>query len=108
MPFSDSSPSSDQPLIQAILEPLLDDFQFWFREAQTLLASPAAECLDHDQRTTILNEIEQAQQEVATARTLLLATDGKAGVDTTMVGQWHKLVSRCWGVARQVRQHDAG
>lgn len=94
---------SDQALVQTVLEPLLDDFQYWFHEASTLLTSPTADTLAPEQRYPLLEQVKAAQKEVAIARTLLLATGGQAGVDTAIVGSWHQLVSQCWQVARYLR-----
>ena len=94
----------EQPLVQTLLEPLLNDFQHWFSESTTLLTSPGANCVAVEQRQELIEQIKTAQQEVATARTLLLTTDGQAGVETSIVMGWHQLVLQCWQVARQIRQ----
>ncbi len=107
MPFNDDVNQPEQPLAQAILEPLLDDFQYWFSESQQLLTSDRANCLVPEDRAQLLDRLTQAQQEVATARTLLLATAGQAGVETAVVGQWHQLVGRCWRAARSIRQSES-
>ncbi|MEL6398170.1 MAG: DUF2605 domain-containing protein [Cyanobacteria bacterium P01_D01_bin.115] len=101
----DSSHPPEQPLVQTVLEPLLEDFEYWFGETLVLLASVPAQCLEPDERAALTTQLMTAQQEVATAKTLLLATDGQAGVDIAIVGQWHRLVSRCWQTSRYVRQH---
>lgn len=94
-------------MVQTVLEPLLDDFQYWFSEAEALLASPKAEALATGEKEALAAQLTAAQKEVATARTLLLATEGQAGVDTAVVMGWHQLVARCWQVARQLRQADS-
>lgn len=104
----ESSHQPDQPLVQSILEPLLDDFQYWFGEAETLLNSPEANCLDERDRQQLAAQLHTAKQEVATARTLMLATAGNAGVDVAVVSQWHQLVSKCWQTARYIRHHHTG
>ncbi|MEM9005820.1 MAG: DUF2605 domain-containing protein [Cyanobacteria bacterium P01_F01_bin.86] len=96
----------DKPLVQVLLEPLLNDFQNWFQEYKTLLTSSQAGCLAASQRHELVEQIEHAQQEVSTARTLLLTTDGQAGVETSMVMSWHQLVLQCWQTARQIRQSN--
>jgi hypothetical protein len=105
--FPQESPNqSDQTLVQSILEPLLDDFQYWFGETQALLDSPRADCLDDADRAELAKQLDNAKQEVSTARTLMLATEGNAGVDVAVVGQWHQLVNKCWKTSRYVRQHS--
>jgi hypothetical protein len=106
MSSQNSSDPSDQPLVQTILEPLLDDFQYWFGEAETLLDSPKADCLAPTDRAAFADELQTAKQEVSTAKTLILATGGNAGVDTALVGQWHKLVNKYWQTARYIRQQS--
>ncbi|MGD1943411.1 MAG: DUF2605 domain-containing protein [Leptolyngbyaceae cyanobacterium] len=102
----DSPHPPEQPLVQTVLEPLLDDFQYWFGETLVLLASPPAQCLESHDRQALAAQLTTAQQAVATAKALLLATEGQAGVDIAVVGQWHQLVSRCWQTSRYVRQHS--
>lgn len=100
------SDASDPSLVQVVLEPLLDDFQYWFEQTRSLLTSPQADCLAEAECQALTSQIEMAQKEVATARTLLAATEGKAGVETSVVLGWHQLVARGWQVARFVRQHQ--
>jgi hypothetical protein len=103
--FSEDAPQpADQPLVQTILEPLLDDFLYWFDETESLLASIEAECLVDSESHALIEEIKAARQEVVTTKTLMLATGGDAGVEVAVVGRWHQLVSKCWRTARQVRQ----
>lgn len=108
MSFSAPNNPPEQPLVQAILEPLLEDFQFWFTSAQTLLNSDKAAYLAEDDRKALLQELADAQQEVATAKTLMLATEGNAGVEVSVVGRWHQLVNKCWQTSRYIRQQAAG
>ena len=103
--YSSEPPGNpDAPLLQSVLEPLLDDFQYWFSESKILLNSPKADCLNAEQRKSLINQIETALQEVATARILLLTTDGQAGVETSLVMSWHQQVLQCWQAAQQIRQ----
>lgn len=96
----------DQSLMQDVLEPLLEDFQYWFSEAKALLDSPKASCLVIEQRQTLIEQISAAQQEVSAVSTLLKATGGQAGVDMPVVMHWHQLVGQCWQVSRQIRLAD--
>lgn len=106
--FPEPSDIPDQSLMKAILEPLLDDFQYWFSEAKALLASPKADCLVAEQRKTLMERIGTAQKEVSAARILFAATDGQAGVDMAMVMNWHQLVSQYWRVSSHIRQINQG
>ncbi len=106
MSATEPSNQPELPLMQAVLEPLLEDFQYWFGKTQTLLTSPKADCLAASDRQTFIQEVEEAQRAVVTAKTLLLATDGHAGVDMAVVGQWHQLVHKCWKTSRYIRQQN--
>jgi len=108
MSFPGSANQPDKPLVQEILEPLLDDFNYWFDETASLLQSPKADCLAEGDRQRLTHELDEAQQAVATARSLLLATAGQVGVDMAVVGQWHRLVSQCWQTSRYIRQQNPG
>ncbi|MEM1311613.1 MAG: DUF2605 domain-containing protein [Cyanobacteria bacterium P01_C01_bin.70] len=97
----------EKPLVQTILEPLLDDFQYWFSETKRLLNSPKAECLAASDRQALVEELNEAEQSVGTAKTLMLATGGKAGVELSVVTHWHQLVAKCWQTSRYIRQQNA-
>lgn len=103
--FSRENFNQPQPsILQEVLEPLLDDFRYWFSETKDLLNSPKADCLPFDERQHLLDEINISQEQVTTAKTLLLATNGNAGVDTALVAQWHQLVNKCWQTSRRIRE----
>jgi hypothetical protein len=95
---------SDSDLLKQLLSPLLDDFEYWFERSHTLLASGPTLGTAPDVQADLLGRVEQAQQAVVAARSLLNVTDGQAGVDTQVLLQWHKLVTECWQVARLHRQ----
>jgi hypothetical protein len=97
---------SDPDLLKVILEPLLEDFQYWFGRSQTLLESTQVDFLDAADQADLLHRIQVAQQEVSTSKLLLDATDGKAGVDTAVMAQWHRLVHECWQVSMRLKKPD--
>ncbi|MEM6837170.1 MAG: DUF2605 domain-containing protein [Cyanobacteria bacterium P01_C01_bin.120] len=103
----DSADRPEKPVVQAILEPLLDDFQYWFGETKQLLNSPKADCLAKRDRQDLVEELTEAEQSVGTAKTLMLATGGKAGVELSVVTQWHQLVAKCWQTSRYIRQQNS-
>lgn len=98
-----SSNSSEPELLKALLEPLLDDFQYWFGRSRTLLESNEITFLGPDGQADLLERVTQAQQEVSTAQMLLKATDGKVGVETAVLMPWHRLVAECWNVSMRFR-----
>jgi Protein of unknown function (DUF2605) len=94
-------PESD--LLKAVLEPLLDDFLYWFGRSQTLLETESLDFLSDEEQSSLLGRLQHAQQEIKTARLLLSATDGQAGVETSMLMMWHHLVTECWQVSIRFR-----
>jgi hypothetical protein len=93
----------DHELLKSLLEPLLEDFQYWFERSLSLLENHNIEFLGTEKQADLLARVHQAQQEVQIAQMLLNATDGKAGIDTAVLHLWHKLVAECWQVAIRFR-----
>jgi Protein of unknown function (DUF2605) len=94
--------------LRNLLEPLLDDFQYWFDRSRSLLEIQDLKFLGEEKQADLLDRIKQAQQEVATAKMLLLATEGQVGVDTAVMMPWHQLVAECWKVGMKYRSESAG
>lgn len=99
--------STEQPtekeLLKTILEPLLEDFQYWFERSRSLLESEQMSFFSVEEQAQLLKRIIYAQQEVQTAQMLFNATDGLAGIDSKMLLPWHQLVAECWNVAQKRR-----
>ncbi|MGF1539115.1 MAG: DUF2605 domain-containing protein [Pleurocapsa sp.] len=104
--------SSEQPkereLLKTVLEPLLEDFQYWFARTCSLLESEQMSFLTVQQQAQLLTRIRQSQQEVTAAQMLFKATDGKAGIDPKMLLPWHQLVAECWQMAQKWRATNQG
>jgi hypothetical protein len=100
--------STEQPtekeLLKTVLEPLLDDFQYWFKRSRSLLESEQMSFLSTQEQAQLLEKIIQAQKEVQTAKMLFQATEGTAGIDPRMLLPWHQLVAECWNVAQRRRE----
>lgn len=100
--------STEQPtekeLLKTILEPLLEDFQYWFGRSRSLLESEQMSFFSTPEQTRLLARVVRAQQEVQTAQMLFKATDGSAGIDSKMLLPWHQLVAECWNVAQKWRE----
>ena len=100
--------STEQPtekeLLKTVLEPLLEDFQYWFERSRNLLESEQMSFFDPQEQAQLLERIVQSQQEVQTAQMLFKATDGTAGIDSRMLLPWHQLVAECWNVAQKWRE----
>lgn len=90
-------------LLKTLLEPLFDDFHYWFGRASHLLRTEVMSFMEPATQAQLLAEVSQAQQEVTAAQSLFTATEGMAGVDTAVLMKWHQLVNECWRVAYQYR-----
>jgi hypothetical protein len=101
--------STEQPtekeLLKTVLEPLLEDFQYWFERSRTLLESEQMSFFTAQEQAELLARIIHSQQEVQTAKMLFQATDGLAGIDSKMLLPWHQLVAECWDVAQRWREN---
>ena len=100
--------STEQPtekeLLKTVLEPLLEDFQYWFERSRSLLESEKMSFFTDEEQARLLEKIIQSQKEVQTAQMLFKATDGSAGIDSRMLLPWHQLVAECWNVAQKRRE----
>ena len=103
--FNPNSPEPD--LLKTVLEPLLEDFQYWFSRSRTLLETETIFFLSPAEQANLLDHVIQTQQEVSTVQSLLKATNGQAGVDTSVLVTWHHLVSECWQVSMKLRSHSS-
>jgi hypothetical protein len=93
----------DPELLKTLLEPLLDDFQYWLGRARSLLLHETIEFLSPTEHTDLLKRVEQVLQEVSVFQSLFYATNCQAGVDTAMLMDWHQLVAECWQVMIRFR-----
>lgn len=97
------SQPTEKELLKKILEPLLDDFQYWFSRSRSLLESERISFLSIEEQDQLLNRIKESQAEVKTASMLFKVTNSQVGVDTKMLLPWHRLVAECWDVSRKWR-----
>jgi len=103
--FNSNLPEPD--LLKTVLEPLLDDFQYWFSRSRTLLETETLSFLSPADHAALLDRVIQTQQEVSTVQTLLKVTNGQAGVDTSVLVTWHHLVTECWQVSMKLRSQKS-
>lgn len=95
--------SPEPELLNTLLKPLLEDFQYWLGRSRTLLESQSIDFLGEAAQSNLLERVKQAQQEVTTSELLLQATGGQVGVETSILMTWHRLVAECWQVAIRYR-----
>ena len=98
------SQPNETEILQQVLAPLLEDFQYWFNRSSSLLESEKMPFLSSEEQTDLLARIKKAQAEVQAAKTLFQATEGRAGVETKVLMPWHRLVAECWNIARKWRE----
>lgn len=99
---------TEKELLKTVLEPLLEDFQYWFGRSRSLLESEQITFLSTQEQSQLLERIIKSQQEVRAAQTLFIATDGAAGIDSKILLPWHQLVAECWNVAQRWRESKQG
>lgn len=98
------SPNLPEPeLLKTILQPLLEDFQYWFERSRNLLETEEISFLSEKQQIDLLERVKHAQQEVTTTKVLFQATDGQVGVEMTVLMPWHKLLTECWQISTRFR-----
>ena len=95
----------EKDILKTVLEPLLEDFQYWFSSTRTLLESERLPFYSEQEQAELLQKIKQGQQQVTAAQMLFKATAGKVGVDFKMLIPLHQLVAECWDVSRKWRQY---
>jgi hypothetical protein len=95
--------SSESELLKALLDPLLDDFEYWFERSRALLSDHEMDFLEAQTQADILARVVQAKEEVKAARSLFRATGSQVGVDPAVMAIWHRLVAECWQVASRYR-----
>ncbi len=90
-------------LLKALLEPLLEDFNYWFDRSAKLLETEEIPFLSDEDQSDLLARVKQAQQEVGAAQALFEATGGQVGIETAALMPWHRLLAECWQVSARFR-----
>lgn len=98
---------SDPALLKAVLEPLLQDFQFWFKRTRELLEQEHLAFLEGQAQSSLLARVRKTQQQVTVAQSLLEATDGESSIEMAVLMPWHQLVLECWQVTTRFRRQQA-
>lgn len=102
------NPNVPEPeLLKRVLQPLLEDFQYWFGRSRSFLETEQLSFLGTDQQSDLLARVKQAQQEVDSAKMLFQATGGQVGIDMAALMPWHQLVTECWKVAMRFRSEQS-
>ncbi len=102
--------ASDAPepkLMKTVLEPLLEDFSYWFSRSINLLDTERLDFLSESEQQNLLDRVRQAHQLVGASQALSKATGSQAAIDMSVVMSWHRLVHECWNVSMKFRQQQA-
>ena len=97
----------DSELLKTVLQPLLEDFQYWFARSREFLEKEKLEFMSSEEQSALLARVKQAQEEVNTAKMLFSATEGQVGIDMDTLIPWHHVVTECWKVAMRFRSQQA-
>ncbi|TAF04216.1 MAG: DUF2605 domain-containing protein [Nostocales cyanobacterium] len=97
-----SSPTPE--LLQSLLEPLLEDFEYWFARSRELLQNEKISFMSYQEQSDLLNRVNQAQAELNTAKMLFAATGKQVGIDMATLMPWHQLLRECGKVGMRYRQ----
>ncbi|HEY9847450.1 MAG TPA: DUF2605 domain-containing protein, partial [Candidatus Caenarcaniphilales bacterium] len=96
----------DSQLLKVLLQPLLEDFQYWFTSAQSRLEAGETLALEPQKQIDLLERVKQAQKEVSAAQALFHALEGQAGVNPATLMGWHQLVTECWQITLNAHMED--
>lgn len=98
------SPESSE-IVPKLLEPLLEDFLYWFERSTNRLEAGPLGFMAADEQAQLLQSIQTAVQEVRSAKALLQATG--VGVAPETLTAWHHWVVQGWHIAQQQRAAES-
>lgn len=101
-PFS--QPSGAGPLLNQVLDSLLDDFQRWFERGQDLLAYCPETVLGPTEQRDFDAMLTRSLQELMAARALRGAMSETLALDMQAMAPWHRLVMKVWGLSAALRE----
>lgn len=99
--------SPDPEMLRQILEPLLEDFVYWFSRSQSLLSQKRLDFISEESQKDLLARVENALKEVGVAKSLFKITGHQVGVDIATMRPWHELLIECQGVGMRYYRNQA-
>jgi hypothetical protein len=99
--------SPDPEMLRQLLEPLLEDFTYWFNRSQKLFSSERIDFLREQDQTKLLERVENALKEVAVAIALFKVTGHQVGIDMATMRPWHQLLMECQAVGMRYYRNQA-
>lgn len=94
-------------LLQSILEPLLEDFRYWFERSRILFESERIDFMSEADQANLVLRVKEASQAVNAAISLYNATAKQVGIDMAAIAPWHQLLMECQAIAMKFRQMTA-
>jgi hypothetical protein len=101
------SNTADPEMLKKLLEPLLEDFTYWFDRSQKLLSSKRLDFLPETDQQALLERVEHAIKEVGVAIALFRVTGHQVGVDMATMKPWHALLMECQAVGMRYYRNQA-
>ncbi|MFM7408933.1 MAG: DUF2605 domain-containing protein [Cuspidothrix sp.] len=98
----DNSNLSNAQVLKVVLEPLLEDFQYWFDRYEQILENEKIQFMSEDEQFDLTQRVKTARNQLTTAKMLFAATDQQVGIDMPTVTAWHQLVTECWSVGMRL------
>jgi len=97
----------DPEMLRKLLEPLLEDFTYWFDRSQKLLRNERINFLQESEQNRLLERVENAIKEVGAAIALFRVTGHQVGVDMATLRPWHELLMECQAVGMRYYRNQA-
>jgi hypothetical protein len=94
---------SDRQLLQTIIEPLLEDFIYWFNKSETMLTSQRINFLAKEEQSAMISKIQKHKQEISAAQSLFRAMNSAVIIEPSQVQKWHAAVKEYWSIAVKLR-----
>lgn len=97
----------ESEILKSVLEPLLEDFCYWFDLSINLLEREKLEFLPNQEQDSLLQRVKDTLQAVNTAKMLFKVTGEQVGVDLSAMMPWHQLLMECQAVGMRYHQSRA-
>jgi hypothetical protein len=101
-PFS--QPTGAGPLLNQVLDSLLDDFQHWFERGLDLVAHCPEAVMPLAEQQRLRDSLTCSLQELRAARALRGAMSEAVALDMQAMAPWHRLVMKVWGLSSALRE----
>ncbi|NJK63132.1 MAG: DUF2605 domain-containing protein [Synechococcaceae cyanobacterium SM2_3_1] len=96
---------NNSELLKQVLDPLLEDYHYWFDRSQELLESGPLEVISAADQSQLLAQVRDAQAELRAAESLYRLSENEVGIDPKLMAKWHRLLMACADLGLKYRQH---